>query len=313
MTRKKNPLVSVVVCTYNGSKTIKKTLNSLNNQSLSKKKYEIIVIDNASSDSTPEIVKKFTKKYSNFHYVPEPKQGLSQARNRGLKESKGKYIAFIDDDAIASKDWLKNIIKAFKKYDYDAIAGDIEAVWPKNKPKWLNEILQGYWAVHNYGRKPKELNYPQEYPCGVNMAFKKTILGKVGGFSLSLGRTGESLLSREETELCYRIEKNEGKIGYAPGLSVKHIISPKKMSIKWLFRRACWEGKSEAIMETMHFKKKKILNKTKNQKLIKNIIGVFTTLLRKKPSLGIYKATLVVKSYCYSKSVKQVNRENKRW
>src|SRR3989344_835324 len=100
--------ISVIICTYNGEKTILKCLESLNKQIFPKNKVEIIVIDNNSSDNTKGIVFNFIKKSKfKIRYIFEPELGLSKARNRGIKEAKGNIVAFIDDDILLANNWLK--------------------------------------------------------------------------------------------------------------------------------------------------------------------------------------------------------------
>jgi|Deesub1362A_J573_1020465.scaffolds.fasta_scaffold00077_13 glycosyltransferase involved in cell wall biosynthesis len=255
--------VSAVVCTCNRGANLGDTILSLQKQDCDPRLYEVIIVDNNSTDNTKEVVEKFIKNSSvRMKYVFEENIGLSNARNAGIKNSEGEIIAFIDDDAVAREDWISGIIRAFESADFDCIGGDIEGDWHGNKPAWLTERLEGSLGVHFYGGKKKELKYPGEYPCGVNMAFKRKVFDKVGLFSAEFGRKGKSLLSREETELCYRVEKSGGKVGYFPGVVVKHVIVPDKLNKKWFRTRFYWEGKSQALMEFKHFDGKEFRDKT---------------------------------------------------
>ena len=100
--------ISVVVCTFNGEKRLRKTLNALVQQAFAREDFEIILIDNNSSDGTKEVIQNFRNDHSEYSikYFFEKHQGLSYARNRGVEEASGKILAFTDDDGIPEKDWL---------------------------------------------------------------------------------------------------------------------------------------------------------------------------------------------------------------
>ena len=101
--------ISVIVCTYNRAYLLKNCLRSLVDQLVETSTFEVIIVNNNATDDTEEVAKSFTEKYPNFRYIIEPNQGLSNARNRGYKEAKGEYVAYIDDDARAYTDWVENI------------------------------------------------------------------------------------------------------------------------------------------------------------------------------------------------------------
>ena len=108
--KNKSILLSVVIATFNGADHIERCLDSFTEQSISKDKFEVIVVDNNSTDNTIQIVSGYVNKHRNFVLIEEKKQGVSYARNTGISSSSGKYICFIDDDAYADSDWLKNIL-----------------------------------------------------------------------------------------------------------------------------------------------------------------------------------------------------------
>ena len=203
-------IISAIICTHNRAEYLGKAIQSLIDQSLDKKDYEILVIDNASTDKTKEICSKFNE----IIYVYEPKLGLSHARNTGLKKAKGRYIAYLDDDAIASKDWLKNIIKTFENNKkIVALGGKIEPIWESTRPKWLSDGMLGMLAVVDWGNKSKFLK-DDEWIAGANIAFNKQFLEDSGGFDINLGRKGKNLLSMEETLLFDKIKDKGYKIYY---------------------------------------------------------------------------------------------------
>src|SRR3989337_3554689 len=105
-------VISAIICTHNRVEYLTKAIQSLVDQNIPKSKYEIIVVDNCSTDSTREVVEKFSSK-SNIRYIYEPTLGANKARNTGWRNARGKYIAYLDDDAIASPVWLCRILQGF--------------------------------------------------------------------------------------------------------------------------------------------------------------------------------------------------------
>lgn len=107
--------ISAIICTHNNPILLKKAIKSLINQSLNKDKYEILVINNKSEDRADRTVQAYADRYSKVRYANEKKLGLSYARNKGVREARGDYIAFMDDDAEADIDWLSSIVRCFEQ------------------------------------------------------------------------------------------------------------------------------------------------------------------------------------------------------
>jgi len=237
--------ISVIICTYNRAKYLEKAIESILNQSLPKKDYEILVIDNGSIDNTHEVCNKFKR----IKYIYEPKQGLSKARNTGLKAAKGKYVAFIDDDAIASKNWLKNIISDFEnsKANIGCVCGKVDLIWESKRPNWFSDNFLTDVTALDWSKSPIILNENQWF-VGTNMAFPKKVLEEFK-FNINLGRTGKSLLSGEETYLRDQLEKKEYLSYYNPKVSVKHLVPKSRLNKSWFRKRYWWQGISNAIIQ----------------------------------------------------------------
>ena len=223
------PRVAVVIVTHNRNKDCRETIESL--LAGSELPDEIIVVDDASSEPF-----KFEHKLVRvLRYDQE--LGLSESRNEGIKTSKSDIIAFIDDDAIASKNWIKIIRKSFKN-DIDVIGGRVLPIYFTIPPKWWNpRIMGGYVGIHNNSI------------IGCNFAVRKKLFSKIGYFNPRLGRKGGTLLSAEEDEFFERINKFNGKILYIPEMIVYHKVLPYRLSIGYLVKRAWWQGKSDFIMQ----------------------------------------------------------------
>lgn len=242
--------ISAVICTHNNYTLLKKAIESLLNQSLNRDEYEILIIDNNPEEKTKQIVLTYTNTYSNVRYINEKNLGLSYARNKGIKEAKGEYIAFIDDDAEADKEWLFSLTRCFEqtKPRPDIIGGKVllrdELA---DIPKYVTPIVEVYYSKLDYGNKGLLLNDNKRlthYINGTNFAMKKEIATKIGGFNVSLGRRGKSLMSREESRFLEEAAKRDCVIYYEPKAVVTHFISNERLRKRWLIRRSFAEGVS---------------------------------------------------------------------
>lgn len=238
-------LVSVIVCTYNRALLLKNCLRSLDKQSISKKHFEVIVVDNNSTDDTQKVVKDSKKNYSNTRVVIENKQGLSYARNRGWKEAKGKYVAYIDDDAIAQTDWVEQIINFHKTHpSVQVFGGPYDRFFYNSPPSWLPEN----YGTLNLGKRIRQLNTRNEWISGSNMIVSKSILEKYGGYATNLGMKGDKILYGEETELLVRLKKNGESVYYVPSISVKHLVADYKLHFWWLVANSYFRNFSISLM-----------------------------------------------------------------
>ncbi len=245
-------LFSVIICTYNREKFILDSLVSLKNQSLTKDKYEIIIVNNNSTDKTDEICRKFVEDYCKelkIIYVIEVKQGLSFARNRGFQESKGDIIVYIDDDAFATKDYLKNMIHFFTDNpNVSAIGGKVIPVYENNKeePRWLSKYIWGIVTKVDMGNKVSE--FPDnKYPAGCNMAIKRDVLQSVGLFDTNLGRKGRIGLASEEKDIFFRMRNANLHIYYVPDIPVYHNIDNYRLEYDYIKKLCVGIGLSERI------------------------------------------------------------------
>lgn len=242
---------SVIICTYNRHELLSTSLESLLIQSFPKDSYEIVVVDNNSTDHTRKVVEKLTGASPvPVKYIFEECQGLSYARNTGIKHSLGEIIVFTDDDIEADENWLCEMVDAFHADDVVCAGGPIEPIWPFDKPEWLSERWQVYLGVYGfeYALETGILHGPS-YPCGVNIAFRRDIFDVVGMFSTDLGRIGPCLLSNEESRVCQQIEDLGKKICFARNALIHHKISPERLTKQWFYHRMYWQGRSDAILD----------------------------------------------------------------
>ena len=239
--------VSAIICTHNGARVLEKAISSLRNQDYPDNLYEIIVVDNASTDETPDVVAKVNRSGGKqVRYVEEPRLGLSHARNAGVRAAESDLVAFIDDDALADEGWLSGLVRVYAEHDAACVGGKVVPIWSASRPRWLPEELHISLTIVDMGDETRQL-FGLEYPAGTNVSFSKAALDHVGAFDPSLGRRGELLLSGEEDELCSRLEKAGYKRFYTPHAVVHHVVPASRLNKRWLMRRAYWQGRTSAV------------------------------------------------------------------
>jgi glucosyl-dolichyl phosphate glucuronosyltransferase len=242
--------ISVVICTFNRKDYLRYALESLAVQTLPATDFEVIVVDNASTDDTRELVIGMKEGMENLRYVREDRVGLSWARNTGAMETASPLIAYIDDDARAEPDWLKSIVHAFCSTDPvpAAVGGRVSLDWGTTAPHWLPAR---YWPIYTHVDHGNEGHFlrPDEYLVGANMAFRKDVLLDLGGFDVRLGRQGSTLLSGEEAALLARLRERNLPIYYQPSALVWHAVPPHRRRVRWLCRRLFWDGASQPILD----------------------------------------------------------------
>lgn len=240
-------VISAIICTHNGQKTINTAIQSLISQTLPKTDYEILVVDNVSNDNTRDIVKSYDGRKI-LRYLSEPTLGLSNARNKGWKEAASNYIAYLDDDAIACPEWLERILEAFRTVrQAGAVGGKVELIWEVDPPPWVNEIMMRFLSVLDWSTTPIILDDSQ-YLVGTNIAFPRALLEQFSGFSIDLGRKGTSLISNEETELIAMMKKGGHIVYYDPQILVRHFTPSSRLKPSWFIRRWFTQGISDAIV-----------------------------------------------------------------
>jgi len=142
---------SVIICTYNRSALLRGSVLSVLNQDFPSDQYEMIVVDNNSADDTEKVVKELALSSSvRIEYVFEKNQGLSHARNAGIRKAKGEIIVFTDDDIEAERSWLCELISAFDSPDVACAGGPIRPVWSGERPTWLTDEWVGYLTVGDF-------------------------------------------------------------------------------------------------------------------------------------------------------------------
>jgi len=242
--------LSVIFCTYNREKYIYNALKSIADQDFSSDDYEIVLVNNNSTDNTEGICKQFQQDFPeiDFRYFIETNQGLSYARNRGVEESRGEILIFVDDDATVFEFYLSFICLFFQAHpEVSACGGPIVPVYEVDKPKWLSHYTEQLIGGALYeGDKVKPFRNGK-YPGGGNSAFRKQVFKKYGLFNVELGRKGTGLIGAEEKDLYDRLSRGKEVFYYLPQMGIYHYIPEKKLTESHFKELTYSIGKSERI------------------------------------------------------------------
>lgn len=242
-------MLTVIICTYNRERYIMPLLEALSRNTLAKSEYEILLVDNNCADNTRGVCEEFARKHPevSFRYTVEREQGLSAARNCGIREAKGELVVYVDDDALVDENYLEDFVRWFEGHPETMAAGGpiIPLYEEGGEPWWMTPytkaLLTG-WI--DYGRKVRK--YPKgRYPGGGNAAYRKCVFEKVGMFNTALGRKGGNLMGSEEKDIFDKMAQQGMEILYLPTPVLHHSIPPAKLGKDYFERLTLQIGRSE--------------------------------------------------------------------
>lgn len=242
--------ISLVICTYNRSGYLPGSLESINLQSIDKDQFEVVVINNASTDDTAIVVRSYMARNPqiNISYYFEHNKGLSFARNRGIAEAKSPLIAYVDDDVILTPDYLKELVSFFDQNPkVDGAGGKVIPKYESgSEPVWMSKYLAGFVGNVNHGTEIKRFTPEMKYPAGCNMIYKKEILLKAGGFNNDLK------FRSDDKYIFYKVREVSDQIYYLPDAWLYHYIDSYRLDMKnfkTLFLKTGNEEKRRLISE----------------------------------------------------------------
>ena len=247
---------SILICTYNRSKLLSETLESLR-RIRSSRSWEIVVSDNNSTDDTRDVVEAFAATMDvPVRYGFEPTQGKSHALNAGMTHSRGDVIVFTDDDVRVGPEWLEQAcVPLDGDGSLDYTGGPVRPMWEAIPPPWLDQVRSDLWgtlAILDYGQDPFIFEERCRVPLGVNMAVRRSLIDRIGGFHPELGRRGGSLLGQEQAEFLARARARGARGMYVPGMEVAHFVPAARLTKRYFRRWWYWKGISRARVDAIH-------------------------------------------------------------
>lgn len=246
-----NPEISAIICTHNRDAYLGTAIDSLLAQDFLGE-FEIIVVDNASTDNTRTVVE--ARSHPHLQYVYEPTLGLSVARNTGAAKAQAPLLAYLDDDAVASRQWLRVLAGAYQAHATLAIAGGkVTLLWAEDMvpPQWLSPGLAANLGLYDLGEDVVWIDRPGLTPRGLNYCIRRTFLEAIGGFDLNLGRVGKNLLSNEELLMTELALQQGWQVAYLPDALVGHHVAVERSRPTWFLQRGWWQGISECYREEL--------------------------------------------------------------
>lgn len=235
-------MLSVIICTYNRAELLKECLKTLFVQTLSTKKYEVLVIDNNCTDHTHQIVKALQVNNSNLRYIQESKVGLSHARNRGAKEAKSNKLLYLDDDILAQENTFEKTLQTFNENHWAAFGGVYTQWFYYGRPKWFPKS----WNTNVNDWKTYSKLPDGKYATGCVFAIDKKALNEIEGFDPNYGMTGTKIGYGEETDVQMKLRNKGYVIGFNPHILIKHVVPKHKLKIGWHLR-AAWVNQTAAV------------------------------------------------------------------
>jgi glucosyl-dolichyl phosphate glucuronosyltransferase len=240
--------ISAIICTFNRSESLAKTLNSLAASVVPETcEWEVLVVDNNSSDSTREVAESFCHKYpSHFRYIFEARQGKSCSLNTGIREARGDVLAFTDDDVTVDPAWLYNLTMHLGNGDWAGAAGRILPEERIAMPRWVPRNQEYALAPLVIFDPRLEAGPLQMTPFGANMAFQKRMFAQYGGFRTDLGPglARSDPQKSEDSEFGHRLLKAGERLRYEPLAVIYHSVPPSRVSKRYFLN--WWFDKSRA-------------------------------------------------------------------
>lgn len=242
--------ISVIICTYNRAAYLPDALQSLYTQQLDRNRFEVLVVDNNSTDDTAKVCRQFIQQHAQaqFHYLSETKQGASYARNTGAAAAKGEYLCFMDDDAIAEPDYLLRIVQFFEQYPgATGLGGRIIPRYIPEEPAWMSKYVSSMVGNFDYASHTTVFR-DGKYPLESNMVVTKKAFDAIRGFNTALpGVSGTLRIGGEGKDFFYRLMNRGGLVYYDPAIIVHHVVETAKLTPEYLYRVASGYGRGERV------------------------------------------------------------------
>lgn len=245
--------LSIIVPTHDRAASLRRTLSSVLAQTSAPTDVELLVVDNNSSDATPEVCRDFAPR---VRYIFEPKQGLSFARNAGIEALRplrgDDLVAFIDDDIEAAPGWIAAMVRAFETHpEVDCVGGRVLPEEPRHLPAWLTPEHWAPLALQDHGPAPRI--FDERTPLGLvgaNVAFRGPVFDRIGGFSPDVQRVRDGIGSTEDHEFLRRLYAAGGRALYAPDVIVTTDVPAERLTPAYHRRWHRGHGRFHALMRT---------------------------------------------------------------
>lgn len=241
-----HPFITVALCTHNHANRLERTLADLLHLRVPEAPWELLIIDNASRDATPDILDRQAWPVGwQVRVVQEDNLGLSNARNRAIREARGQYLIFLDDDETADPDWLCAFEQLIEAHSPDAFGGRIEVLFEGPRPAWLTDELLGFLGQLRHADAIIPLTERSTSFYGGNFGFRRTVCDTVGAFDATLGRKGTDNTGGEEVDFYRRLLEAGFKVWWTPEAAIHHRIQADKLDRRYFLDLHYRQGRME--------------------------------------------------------------------
>ena len=246
--------VSIIIPTHNRASFLMQTITSLYALKINRNTFEIIVVDNASTDNTKHLVKEFQEMKTCFKtdlvYIYEERIGLHFARHAGAKVSQGEILVYIDDDVICDRNFLTEVLKSYEDPDVGCVGGKILPKWEVEPPDWIPMFPKWYLSILDEGGEEREV----QWIYGCNFSIRKELLFKLGGFNPDAFGDKNIWWMRGDGEigLLRKVHGIGKKVIYNPKAVVWHFIPKERLTVAYFQERAFKSG-IEASFSKYHY------------------------------------------------------------
>lgn len=240
---------SVVVCTHNRARLLPMCMDFLSRQTFPREQFEIILVDNASTDETAAVAAGLQERMPHLRVIREPRAGKSFALNTGIRVARGQIVAFLDDDGRAAPDWLERIVAAFEHESPTpaAVGGDLDPIFSISPPRWFppghfaprRAVVRGFLSA----------DQARSGLSGCNMAVRRDLLIAVGGFDPTMGPRGRRFSFGEDTEIFRRLVEHSPHVWYDPAIHVEHLVPAERLRVADALKRAYLHGRAVSSLE----------------------------------------------------------------
>jgi glucosyl-dolichyl phosphate glucuronosyltransferase len=237
--------ITVAIPTYNRADFLRQTLAGIAAQHFPREHFEVLVIDNNSTDHTRAVVAEFASAHPAPRHIVEPQQGLDYARNRAIAEARGEIVLFGDDDILVQPDWLAQMavpLLADQDRRIGAVGGEVIPVFPDGLPDWVRE-----WHAPLAFRADTGPLDAKHSPMGANLAFPKWVFEQLGLFHTALDRAAGNYFSGGDSEMVRRVRAAGLDVWFSPSAAVKHQMPASRTTFRYARRHAFDSARSRVI------------------------------------------------------------------
>ncbi len=311
-------IISVIIPTRNRAALLDKALQSILDQTCEPDCFEVIVIDNGSTDNTKQIAEKYAAKIKNFNYQYNSQPGLHVGRHTGLEAAKGSILVYADDDIRAMPTWLDGITESFSDANVALVGGNNYPDYESNPPQWVEALwtktpwgkANSHFSILDFGNNITEIS--PLYVWGCNFSIRKSVLLEFGGFHPD-GMPEELLRFRGdgETAVSQAILANGYRTIFNPHASIYHFVPQSRMTFEYLFKRSYAQGISDSYTAIRTGMANSIMKKYKLQ--IRYIYTQLRVLFRRERTYLKYISKGYYRGYFYHQRQAHMDPELRNW